>query len=261
MFMIFAAECGLSSDRVICGGDHLGPLTKRKLDEAEAMNYADELVREYALAGFTKIHLDTSMRLGSDPEDRPLPDEVVAERGARLCRIAEDAFSERLKKDPGGQLPLYIIGSEVPVPGGTESDEDEVPVTTPEQCRQTYETYRAVFRRHGLSEAFERVVGLVVQTGAEFSDNAVHLYSSEPAAALSEYGKKNLPVVFEGHSTDYQTEESLRAMVTDGVAIIKVGPALTFALREALAALEHIEKELYCGKTWTASSFSKVLES
>jgi len=50
--------------------------------------------------------------------------------------------------------------------------------------------------------------------------------------------------VFEGHSTDYQTKECLREMVTDDIAILKVGPALTFGLREALFALENIEREL-----------------
>lgn len=33
-------------------------------------------------------------------------------------------------------------------------------------------------------------------------------------------------------------------MVTDGIAILKVGPALTFGLREALFSLSMMEKEL-----------------
>ncbi len=51
-------------------------------------------------------------------------------------------------------------------------------------------------------------------------------------------------MVFEAHSTDYQTPESLRALVRDGFAILKVGPGVTFALREALYALADIEAEL-----------------
>ncbi|MEM5770343.1 MAG: class II D-tagatose-bisphosphate aldolase, non-catalytic subunit, partial [Bacillota bacterium] len=47
-------------------------------------------------------------------------------------------------------------------------------------------------------------------------------------------------IVFEGHSTDYQLPEALRAMVRDGVGILKVGPELTFALREGLFALQYI---------------------
>ena len=51
-------------------------------------------------------------------------------------------------------------------------------------------------------------------------------------------------MVFEAHSTDYQTAGALRALVEDRWAILKVGPALTFALREALFALSAIEEEL-----------------
>ena len=50
---------------------------------------------------------------------------------------------------------------------------------------------------------------------------------------------------FEAHSTDYQTKEHLRQLVEDGFLILKVGPALTFALREALLALDRIDAELY----------------
>jgi D-tagatose-1,6-bisphosphate aldolase subunit GatZ/KbaZ len=52
------------------------------------------------------------------------------------------------------------------------------------------------------------------------------------------------PVVLEAHSTDYQRPEALSDLVRDGFAILKVGPWLTFALREALFALEAIEVEL-----------------
>jgi len=51
-------------------------------------------------------------------------------------------------------------------------------------------------------------------------------------------------LVFEAHSTDYQLESSLQALVRDHYAILKVGPALTFALREALFGLSAIEAEL-----------------
>jgi D-tagatose-1,6-bisphosphate aldolase subunit GatZ/KbaZ len=50
-------------------------------------------------------------------------------------------------------------------------------------------------------------------------------------------------MVFEAHSTDYQTPGSLANLVQDRFAILKVGPAVTFAIREALWALDAIEKE------------------
>jgi D-tagatose-1,6-bisphosphate aldolase subunit GatZ/KbaZ len=51
-------------------------------------------------------------------------------------------------------------------------------------------------------------------------------------------------MVFEAHSTDYQTPAALEALVQDHFAILKVGPGVTFALREALWALSDIALEL-----------------
>lgn len=50
--------------------------------------------------------------------------------------------------------------------------------------------------------------------------------------------------MYEAHSTDYQTAEAYKALVRDHFAILKVGPALTFALREAMFALAMIENTL-----------------
>jgi D-tagatose-1,6-bisphosphate aldolase subunit GatZ/KbaZ len=51
-------------------------------------------------------------------------------------------------------------------------------------------------------------------------------------------------LVFEAHSTDYQPQESLASLVADGFAVLKVGPGLTFALREALYGLDQIATAL-----------------
>ena len=47
-------------------------------------------------------------------------------------------------------------------------------------------------------------------------------------------------MVFEAHSTDYQTAAGLAGLVENGFAILKVGPWLTFALREALYGLDAV---------------------
>ncbi|MCJ7666268.1 MAG: class II D-tagatose-bisphosphate aldolase, non-catalytic subunit, partial [Actinobacteria bacterium] len=81
------------------------------------------------------------------------------------------------------------------------------------------------------------------------------------AKGLADAIKKYRKLVFEGHSTDYQTSKALREMAEDGIAILKVGPALTFALREALFALSFMEDELLDGKIGIKSSgFRDVLE-
>lgn len=222
-------------ERIILGGDHLGPLTWSSLPESEAMQLACELVEAYAKAGFTKIHLDTSMRLADDCADKPLSNEAIAARSARLCSIAE-------KVAPSS--PVYIIGSEVPIPGGAQNLEDHITITTPAAYLNTVESFKRSFIEHGLESAFERVLGVVVQPGVEFSETEVFSYDSVAAKELISALKQTPGLVFEGHSTDYQSRDCLRSMVRDGIRILKVGPALTFALRESLFALEQIEKEL-----------------
>lgn len=238
-----AADTGLPEEQLILGGDHLGPLTWQHLPEAEAMELAKALVYEYARAGFTKIHLDTSMKLSSDPEG-PLPVHTVARRGAVLYREAMRGYSDLLEENPQAVRPVFVIGSEVPIPGGAQEAEDSLSVTSPEDFRKTVLTYQQVFAGEGITEGLQNVIAVVVQPGVEFGDDQVFLYDHNAAkdlcAALSDFPG----LCFEGHSTDYQSPDCLRQMVRDGIAILKVGPALTYGLREALFSLSLMEKEL-----------------
>ena len=65
-------------------------------------------------------------------------------------------------------------------------------------------------------------------------------------------------LVFEAHSTDYQRPAQLRELVEDHWAVLKVGPGLTFAMREALFALARIEAELAPGPS--ESNLIEVIE-
>lgn len=255
-----AVEEGMPPEKVLCGGDHLGPLTWQDLPEREAMASAAELVRSYVLAGFTKIHIDTSMRVLDDDPNARLPDAVIARRGAELCRAAEDAFSSYQKDHPDAPAPVYVVGSEVPIPGGARENEDSVAVTSPQDCEATLETFRAAFAAHGLEDTWSRVIALVVQPGVEFADESVIEYDRAAAHELMGCLKNHPGLVFEGHSTDYQPRKCLREMVEDGIAILKVGPALTFTLREGLFALERIEQELYGIHDFPLSHFRDTLE-
>lgn len=71
-----ADKAGFNRSRIILGGDHLGPNAWQKEPAAQAMAKAAEMVSEYVLAGFRKIHLDCSMSCEGDPV--PLSDETVA---------------------------------------------------------------------------------------------------------------------------------------------------------------------------------------
>ena len=238
-----AKRIGVPESHVILAGDHLGPLTWQNEPEAEAMVKAEELVREYAAAGFTKIHLDTSMKVADDPEG-PLSTETVARRGVRLYKVCMEAYAELLKTKPDAMRPVFIIGSEVPIPGGAQEAEDSLAVTKPEAFEDTVHTYQKAFADAGIPDGWNDVIAVVVQPGVEFGDDQVFFYDRDAArnlcAKLADYPQ----VAFEGHSTDYQSAQCLREMVEDGIIILKVGPALTYGLREALFALTMMEREL-----------------
>jgi D-tagatose-1,6-bisphosphate aldolase subunit GatZ/KbaZ len=235
--LALATSVGLPHDRVVLGGDHLGPNCWQRLPAATALEKAGVMVAEYVTAGFRKIHLDCSMSCADDP--RALGDEVIAERNAALCEITEAAW-----RAVGGEPPGYIIGSEVPVPGGAHETLEGLSVTTPEAARATIEAHRKAFARHGVDAAWDRVMGLVVQPGVEFDHHQVIDYVPSKAVALSRSIESVPGMVFEAHSTDYQTPAALEALVEDHFAILKVGPGVTFALREAFWALSDIGAEL-----------------
>lgn len=239
-----ADSVGFPREQIVLGGDHLGPLTWVTLPEEEAMANSIELVKQFVLAGFKKIHLDTSMKLSGDPVDEMLSDEVIAERGVILYQACEEAYQELLQSNPDERRPVFVIGSEVPIPGGAQEEEDSISVTKPEAFERTVQVYRETFEKHGIPDAFENIIGVVVQPGVEFGDAEVFQYDRANARELCRVLKKYDGIVFEGHSTDYQTPESLKQMVEDGIAILKVGPALTYGLREGLFALSLMEKEL-----------------
>lgn len=247
-----AGELNFPESDLILGGDHLGPNRWQKLPAADAMAHADTLIESYVAAGFKKIHLDCSMSCADDP--LPLTDEIVAERAARLAKVAEDTCQRHFGKSDL----VYVIGTEVPVPGGAHESLQTLEVTTPEAARATLEAHRQAFERQGLAAVWPRIIALVVQPGVEFDHTHVIDYQPRRAVALSGIPEAYDTLVFEAHSTDYQTLQSLRQLVKDHFAILKVGPALTFALREALFSLAAAEAELLPAQA--CSRLRQVLE-
>jgi len=231
-----AARVGLPADRVLLGGDHLGPHVWQSEPAASAMAKAERLIGDYVAAGYRKLHLDCSMSCADDP--RPLADEVVAERAARLCSVAEQTW-ERV----GGERPVYIVGTEVPGPGGAHETLNTLEPTRVASVEHTLEAHRRAFANVSLAGVWPRVIGLVVQPGVEFDHHQVIDFQPSRAVALAQFIEREPHMVYEAHSTDYQTTANLHALVQHHFAILKVGPALTFALREALWALDHIERE------------------
>jgi D-tagatose-1,6-bisphosphate aldolase subunit GatZ/KbaZ len=221
---------GVASARLILGGDHLGPNPWKREPAAQAMDKARAMVAGYVKAGFSKIHLDASMACA---DDATLTEDEMSGRAADLCAVAEGAAA--------GRPIYYVIGTEVPIPGGETGQLDSLGITAPDAARRTHEMHRAAFAVRGLTAAFDRVIGLVVQPGVDFGNDQVFAYDPATAAALATSAPALKGPLFEAHSTDYQTEGALAALVRDHFAILKVGPELTFAYRQAVMALERLE--------------------
>ena len=232
-----ADQSGFPRERVILGGDHLGPNRWQRESASAAMAKAEVLIAAYVEAGYRKIHLDCSMSCADDPA--VLDDEVVAGRAARLMRVAEDAAQRA-----GIEGPMYVIGTEVPVPGGAHETLDKLTPTPADRARKTIATHRRAFEEAALQHVWPRVMALVVQPGVEFDHLHVIDYERSATVELRRVLDGEEHLVFEAHSTDYQRPAQLRELVEDHWAVLKVGPALTFAMREALFALTFIENEL-----------------
>ncbi len=239
-----AAETGFDRNRIILGGDHLGPQAWKDQAAGQAMAKARTMMTAYVQAGFSKIHLDCSEGCAGEPAH--LDDDTVAARAAELADVCEAAAADPSRLS-------YIIGTEVPVPGGARADHDHIAPTTPAAARQTLKTHFVAF-----SEAAQRrIVGLVVQPGVEFGAQEIdHLPQTDQTglrAVLDPYPG----LTFEAHSTDYQHPDAYARLADMGFAIHKVGPALTFAYRQAIYALDHVRAAVM----GTELNIQKVLET
>jgi D-tagatose-1,6-bisphosphate aldolase subunit GatZ/KbaZ len=226
-----ASACGLAPRHLLLGGDHLGPNPWTHLPAEAALQRAEAMVASYVAAGFAKLHLDTSMPCADDPP--VLAEPIVAARAARLARAAEAAAAGHRQPPP-----LYVIGTEVPPPGGAHEALAALTPTTAAAAEATLAAHAAAFADAGQSAAMARVIALVVQPGVEFGADDVHIYRPSAAAGLAAVLEAHPRLVLEAHSTDYQPRDALAALARDGFAILKVGPALTFALRTALYRLD-----------------------
>lgn len=226
------AEHGIDPDLVTFGGDHLGPQVWKSESADAAMQKAERLVQDYCQAGIRKIHLDCSEGCAGEPAQ--VDDQIAAERSARLAVACRDALG-----DPSDLV--FVIGTEVPPPGGARMDESgNVVATTHESAAKTIAAHEAAFADHGISDLWGQVAGLVVQPGVEFTPDHIHHLPMDRDPGLYEAVAPYEGMCLEAHSTDYQHPAAYPRMAALGFAFQKVGPALTYAWRQALYGLDHL---------------------
>lgn len=248
-----ADEAGVDRGRIILGGDHLGPQVWRTGDASTAMGHATRLVADYAAAGFTKIHLDCSEGCAGEPAQ--VDDATAAERSALLAKACQDAA-------PDPSAIAYIIGTEVPPPGGARAEEsahDAIAPTTPDAAQATLAAHQQAFATSGLDALWPQVCALVVQPGVEFSATTVHHLPHTGGADLRAVLQDWPGLCFEAHSTDYQSPEAYPRLARRGFAIHKVGPALTFAFRRAVYSLDMIARIMDIGSEPLANVMERAM--
>ena len=229
-----AADAGVPMNQLILGGDHLGPNVWKNEPLDVAMEKSRELVKSYVQAGFKKIHIDTSMACGGEPNPTFAQ---IAERAADLCEVAE-------KYAPDPSKLFYIIGTEVPTPGGETEEPNTLDVTSVARFHDTIQTHRDAWNTRGLDAAWDRVVSVVTQPGVDFGHTSVYPFLPVKAAPLREAIIDEVGLTYEAHSTDYQSTNALADLVKNHFFFLKVGPELTFRFREAIWALAKIEEEI-----------------
>jgi D-tagatose-1,6-bisphosphate aldolase subunit GatZ/KbaZ len=231
-----AVDTGYPSERIVFGGDHLGPQVWRKESADSAMQNAKDMMAAYVKAGFTKIHLDCSE--GCAGEAAQVSDAISAERAKELAVVC-------MEHAPDPAALSFVVGTEVPPPGGARpEDEHGVQPTTAQAAMKTLDVHKAAFDATGDAELWQRVIALVVQPGVEFApDDIDHLDIMSPDP-LSEILPDYPGICFEAHSTDYQDPAVFSELGRRHFAILKVGPALTYAYREAIYALSNLDQWL-----------------
>ncbi len=254
-----AASVGLDPGRLFLGGDHVGPHPWAGLPAPGAMAKARELVRALIAGGFAKLHIDTATPCRDDPReaDGTLPPALIVARTIDLLTVAEDTARRE-----GQCLPVYAVGSDVPAPGGADGRPDRGGVSPPEELHAVVATIRQGLEARGLAAVWPRVVAIVARTGAEFSSRTIQPYDVGAARGLVRFIDATPGLVIEAHSTDYQTPPALAAMVADRMAVLKVGPWLTYTFREAVFQLARIERErLRAHKGVQLSRLAEIMEA
>ena len=235
-----AAENGFPRERIILGGDHLGPNPWKhpSAEEAMAEGRGDDRApsRPRASPSSTSTAAwaaPASPRRSGRRDRRPrrAPGRCgrirAAGRQTSLSRSTSSAPRSRSRAAPSQAL-------------------DELEVTTPEDARSTVQSTKRPSRR------------LDSRTPSPESSPPSSSPASSSAAIMSSPTTQQGPGPerrAEGHarprlrSAFHRLPDpcQLADLVRDGFAILKVGPGLTFALREALYGLDRIAEELFPG--------------
>ena len=161
-----------------------------------------------------------------------LSDAVIAARAARAVRAGRTG----LARAAAASRRCTWSAPKCPTPGGAQKTLEALAVTDAGGRHADHRARTAArFSRRDWHDAWARVVG----TGGAArrrvrSSQGDRLRPRARRGARPGASSASRNLVYEAHSTDYQTPAALAALVRDHFAILKVGPGVTFALRESV---------------------------
>jgi len=120
----------------------------------------------------------------------------IAQRAALLCEVAE-------KHAPDPEKLIYIIGTEVPIPGGETEEPDALDVTSVARFNDTIQTHREAWTARRLNAAWSRIVSVVTQPGVDFGHTSIYPFAPQKTQPLKDAIQLEDGLTFEAHSTDY----------------------------------------------------------
>ena len=213
----------LNNKSLMIGGDHLGPLPWKDLDEATAMKNSKKLVKDCLKAKYKKIHIDTAIICrGEKKIDR----HTVIQR----CDEILSVFS---KKDFDNVF--LVIGTEVPFAGGGHTIKSSP--TTFESIKEEIDLYSTILKK-------KKKFALVIEPGIGFGNFSVIQAKLKNFGKRLIFSKKN-NFVYEAHSSDYQKISSLKKLVKNNFKFLKIGPELTYFYAKSIFKMEEFEKKIY----------------
>ena len=213
----------LNNKSLMIGGDHLGPLPWKDLDEATAMKNSKKLVKDCLKAKYEKIHIDTAIICrGEKKIDR----HTVIQR----CDEILSVFS---KKDFDNVF--LVIGTEVPFAGGGHAIKSSP--TTFESIKEEIDLYSTILKK-------KKKFALVIEPGIGFGNFSVIQAKLKNFGKRLIFSKKN-NFVYEAHSSDYQKISSLKKLVKNNFKFLKIGPELTYFYAKSIFKMEEFEKKSY----------------
>ena len=95
----------------------------------------------------------------------------------QLCEVAE-------KYAPDPSELFYIIGTEVPIPGGETEEPDALDVTSVARFHDTIQTHRDAWEARSLMHVWDKIVSVVTQPGVDFGHTSIYPFEPEKAAHL-----------------------------------------------------------------------------